>query len=470
LYIKKQAQPGRHSPVTLGFDGSLMPPAESPLDEAKSAPPSLDADNPYYLAAVAALARKRPVVAQQDIYNCKGMKLVAKGSEVSQLQFERLAQHKLRESLDHLLASERPIDSTTLAIEACKIIDNDRIYGRMATRSGDPLAVKHALEALKIPSLLLLRLTVMREQRRGMFDHSLRSAMIAYALAQRLGLSAAERYNLLIGALCHDIGEMHTDPALLERGHAITPDERRYIHVHPLSSYVLLHGIPGFPPAAAQAVLHHHERLDGSGYPHGLRCARIPPLAKLIAVADVAETVIRRFDLPRLDMLARLHHGRFDQAAVDALRDLIHATDKDALAAPHESATTAQLNHLSELLIAWHTLRDTFARQVTPAAPEQSPLAFLFERMSTVRQLILQAGFDPDHVDGMLDIARGDSAIQLELRSMLDELEWLLQDLANEIGRRAPELASLPSSPLSSLLNLLRPAWTGRCDGIDAAD
>jgi hypothetical protein len=443
-----------------------MPSAETPLDEVTSVPHGPDADNPYYLQAVAALARKRPVVAQEDIYNSQGMKLVAKGSQLSQLQFERLAQHKLTVPIDHLLASERPIDSTTLSLEACKIIEFDRIYGRMARRSGDPLAVKQALEALKIPSRLLLRLTVMREQRGGMFDHSLRTAMIAYALAQRLDLPAGDRYNLLIGALCHDIGEMHTDPALLERGHAITPEERRYIHVHPLSSYVLLHGIPGFPPAAAQAVLHHHERLDGSGYPHGLRCERIPPLSKLIAVADVAETVIRRFDLPRLDMLARLHHGRFDHAAVDVLRDLIHATEEDALVAPHESATTAQLNHLAELLQAWHTLREVFARQVAPAAPEQSPLAFLFERMSTVRQLILRAGFDPDHVDSMLDIARGDSAILLELRSMLDELEWLLQDLAYEIGRRAPELASLPASPLSSLLNLLRPAWTGRCDGL----
>ncbi|WP_295993287.1 HD domain-containing phosphohydrolase [Rugamonas sp.] len=435
---------------------------------AMSVPPAVAGagleESPYYLQAVAALARSRAVVAQDDIYSSQGMKLASKGVQVGPALLERLAQHKLTAPLDELLASERPINSTTLALEACKIIEHDRIYARMVNRSGDPLAVKHALEALAIPRKLLLRLTVMREQRRAIFDHSLRTGIIAYTLAQCLGLPAAERDKLLIGALCHDVGEMHTDPALLERGHAITPQERRYIHVHPLSSYVLLRGTEGFPAAAALAVLHHHERLDGSGYPHGLRCEAISSLGKLIAVADVAETVIRRFDLPRLDMLARLHHGRFDHAAVDALRDLIRATEKDALGTPQELVSGAQLQHLSQLLQGWLPLRSLLIAQIAPLAPEQSPLAFLFERMSTIRQLIVRAGFDPDHVGGMLDIARGDSAIMLELRSMLDEMEWLLLDLAHEIDRHAPDLGSLPARPLSHLLQLLRPAWSGRCD------
>ena len=250
---------------------------------------------------------------------------------------------------------------------------------------------------------------------------------------------------------------MHTDPLLLDSGHNITPDERRFIHVHPLTSHVLLNSINGFPPAARLAILQHHERLDGSGYPHGLRADRITPLAKLLAVADVAETVIRRFDLPRLDMLARLHHGRFDQAAADVLRDLIHATPQDAHHAAVEQGTAGQLAHLADLLRAWFALRSAFEHQVAPAAPERSPLAFLFERMNTIRQLVLQAGFDPDHSDSMLGIAQDHPHVLLELRTMLDEMEWLQLDLANEIDRRSAELLGLSRAPLSDLLRHLRP-------------
>ena len=415
-------------------------------------------ESPYYLQAVAALARQRAVMAHQDIYCHNGMKLVAKGTQLGDEQFERLAQHKLSEPLDRMLISERAIDATGLAIEAGKILERDAIYGRLGNRSGDPLAVKHGLAALKLPAALLMRLTVMREQRPAMFQHSLRTAMIAHALAQRLKLSAGDRELLLLAALCHDIGEMHTDPLLLESAHNITPEERRFVHVHPLTSHVLLNSINGFPPAARLAILQHHERLDGSGYPNGLRADKITPLAKLLAVADVAETVIRRFDLPRLDMLARLHHGRFDHAAADALRDLIHATPKDAHRAPQEElGAAAQLAHLAEVLRAWFALRSAFEHQVAPKAPERSPLAFLFERMTTIRQLVLQAGFDPDHSDSMLDIAHDDPNVLLELRTMLDEMEWLQLDLANEIDRRSAELLGLSSAPLHDLLKHLRP-------------
>jgi hypothetical protein len=95
---------------------------------------------------------------------------------------------------------------------------------------------------------------------------------------------------------------------------------------------------------------------------------------------------------------------------------------------------------------------------VAPRDPDDTPLAFLFERMASIRGLVLQAGFDPDHVDTMLSIAREDPGILGELRALLDELEWLLLDLANEIGRREPELAGMPHAPLDGLVHHLRHA------------
>lgn len=414
-------------------------------------------ESPYYLQAVAALARRQTVTAHEDIYCNNGMKLVAKGTALGEEQFQRLARHKLNEPLDNMLVSERAIDAAGLAIEAGKILDYDPIYSRLGSRSGDPLAIKHGLAALKLPAPLLMRLTVMREQRPEMFQHSLRTAMIASALAQHLKLTPAERAPLLLAALCHDLGEMHTDPALLASGHAITPDERRYVHVHPLASHAVLNAIKDFPPAARTAVLQHHERLDGSGYPNGLRADKITPLARLLAVADVAETVIRRFDLPRLDMLARLHYHRFDRAAGAALRDLIHATPEDAHHPPQELLDAAtKLARLADVLRSWFAQRSVFEHMAAPAEPDQSPLAFLFERMHTIRQLVLQAGFDPDRSESMLYIAQDDPDVLLELRTMLDEIEWLLQDLAIEIDRRAAQLQSLPPRPLQDMLSRLR--------------
>ncbi len=109
------------------------------------------------------------------------------------------------------------------------------------------------------------------------------------------------------------------------------------------------------------------------------------------------------------------------------------------------------------MLQAWFTLRDVFERQVAPAAPEASPLAFLFERMLAIRLLVLQTGIDPDHIDDILALSRDDPAILLELHTMLEEMDWLQLDLANEIDRRAPQLAGLASDALSGLVLHLRP-------------
>lgn len=427
-----------------------------PDTDACQKPHAAAGEHPHYLQAVAELGNERSVVAHQDIFSSSGIKLVAKGTRLTSQQFERLTQHKLSEPLDHMLESERPVDANGLATAAARILDHEPVYARLAARTGDPLAVKHALAGLKLPKALLMRLTVMRERRSEMFEHSIRASMIAYALAQRMGLPATDRYNLLMATLCHDFGEMHTDPALLAAGHDITPEERCYIHVHPVTSYVLLHDMSGFPQVAAQAILHHHERLDGSGYPNGLRSDKIAPLAKLLAVADVAETIIRRFDLPRLDVLVRLNQSRFDASVVGALRDLIHATPNDAAAKPNEHGAMTQLGHLAGLLHAWPVLRGSFVAAVAPRDPDDTPLAFLFERMASIRGLVLQAGFDPDHVDTMLSIAREDPGILGELRALLDELEWLLLDLANEIGRREPELTGMPHAPLDGLVHHLR--------------
>ncbi|MTV41948.1 hypothetical protein [Duganella radicis] len=72
-------------------------------------------ESPYYLQAVAALARRQAVTAHQDIYCDSGMKLVAKGTALGEEQFQRLARHKLAEPLDNMLISERAIDAASLS-------------------------------------------------------------------------------------------------------------------------------------------------------------------------------------------------------------------------------------------------------------------------------------------------------------------------------------------------------------------
>lgn len=424
-----------------------MPPTAPPTEP--------EGENPHYIRAVTEVGDARAIVASEDIFAASGTKLISKGAAINSHQFDRLSQHRLALPLDRMLSAEHPMDAGALALEVGKIVERDARYRRIVSRSGDPLGIKFALANLALPPPVQLRLTVMSERRPSMFQHGLRTAMLAYCLAARARLPEPARVTALLAALCHDFGEMHTDPAVLAAGHDITAAERRFVHVHPLTGQLLLRDL--LAPAAVQAILHHHERLDGSGYPYGLRAQQIGQLARLLAVADMAEAFISRDELARLDVSLRLNAKRFDPQLVALLRDLIQAPPGAAGPAPDDAGTAWRLANLDGLLQAWFGLRGLLAEQVAPADTSASPLAFLFERMAAIRSLVLQAGFDPDHMAGMLEIARDDPGMRQELDAMLDELAWLGRDLANEIERRAAQFAGLPQDALHNLIHHLRP-------------
>ena len=84
--------------------------------------------------------------------------------------------------------------------------------------------------------------------------------------------------------------------------------------------------------------------------------------------------------------------------------------------------------------------------------------------MDNIRGLILQAGFDPGNIPGVVAIAGDDAQILTELRDMLSEIDWLLRDLAHEIERRAPQLDGLSQVALEELVMQLRDSrLTGSC-------
>lgn len=413
-------------------------------------------ESPHFVRSVTEMGDTRDVIASEDIYASNGTKLLAKGARIDSKQFEKLTRYKLSAPLDQVLSSDKAVDAAMLAIEFDRIIENDASYRQLLARAGDPRQLKHCTANLRLHSTIELRLTVMADRHAEMYEHTLRTAIIAFACAQRMGVATADLPAVLLAALCHDFGEMHTDPRILDQSHHVTSEERRFVHVHPVTGYVLLKDLPGFPSAASKAVLQHHERLDGSGYPHALHGPQIERMARIVAAADVTETVLRRLDMQRLDMLYRINKPRFDGDVLAILRDLLQPQARQPDEGGPAGDPSERLNHLSELLQAWFDLRAMLRQRPAADAPG-SPLAFLFERMASIRSLVLQAGFDPDNMTSMLAMMQDDPAVLAELRAMLDEMDWLLADLANEIDRRSPELDGLSQGALKDLMQHLRP-------------
>ncbi len=120
--------------------------------------------------------------------------------------------------------------------------------------------------------------------------HQLRVAELCKAIAEEMGLPPDRIEGLYIGALLHDVGKLAVPAEILSKPAKLTSVERSLVERHTVVGYEILKEVE-FPWPVAEMALQHHERLDGSGYPHGLTGDRIVLEAKILAVADVVEAM-----------------------------------------------------------------------------------------------------------------------------------------------------------------------------------
>jgi PAS domain S-box-containing protein len=125
--------------------------------------------------------------------------------------------------------------------------------------------------------------------------HSRRVTNLTVRLAQAMGVGDAELVHVRRGALLHDIGKMGIPDSILLKPGPLTPEEWVVMRKHPQYAYDMLSPISYFRPAL-DIPYYHHEKWDGTGYPHGLRGEQIPLVARIFAVVDVWDAL--RFNRP----------------------------------------------------------------------------------------------------------------------------------------------------------------------------
>lgn len=158
--------------------------------------------------------------------------------------------------------------------------------------------------------------------------HQRNVALLSVAIGKEMGLDEEQINAIRLGASIHDIGKIHVPAEILNTPRRLSEIEFELIKTHPQQGYEILKDVD-FPWPIQDVILQHHERLDGSGYPYGLKGNEICLESRIVAVADVVEAICNhrpyRSALGIDDALKVIKQGRkllFDEDAVDACLSL----------------------------------------------------------------------------------------------------------------------------------------------------
>jgi putative nucleotidyltransferase with HDIG domain len=126
------------------------------------------------------------------------------------------------------------------------------------------------------------------------YQHCLRVTGLAVAFGQHIGVSRADRQRLSFAGMLHDIGKARIPLAILEKPGPLDEGELTVMRKHPQYGLDALGSVSTLPAEMLDMVVHHHEYLDGSGYPHQLKASEISDLVRIITISDVFGALIER--------------------------------------------------------------------------------------------------------------------------------------------------------------------------------
>ena len=220
--------------------------------------------------------------------------------------FGTKARHFVGQTFEHLIIPGKPTELDIIIGDGKSVVAEMRV---METEWEGKKAYLASLRDITDRKRMQLRLQVSLDNLKEVMDgtiramalavemrdpytsgHQHRVAQLAQAIAEEINLPADTIEGVYMAASIHDIGKISLPAEILSKPLKLTEIERKMIQAHSKVGYDILNGVD-FSWPIAQIVLQHHERMDGSGYPHGLGGKEVLIEARIVGVADVVETM-----------------------------------------------------------------------------------------------------------------------------------------------------------------------------------
>ncbi|WP_295853570.1 HD domain-containing phosphohydrolase [uncultured Xylophilus sp.] len=412
-------------------------------------------DDTHYRRAFGAMCDRSVVSAQAAIYAENGNKLLEAGARIDSALYARLVRHRLSHPIDQQIGIEGMVTLQDLEARARALAERSALVRRMvqALGSTDPLVVP--LRTVPLPGAFALRLTLMRDRYPQLLDLSLKTTMVALYLGRRAGNGERQIAALAAAGLLHDLGMLHMDPAWLAPHRTMSAAERRHLRAHPITGMLLLREQGGYTPEAVAAVFEHHERLDGSGYPRGLRGGAISPLGQTLMLAELAAALSAKFGeaaIYRLGLVLRLNQRGLPAAATGEILALLRDATPVGAAPEAHAAPQQHFEQLAAAFDRWSELQPPAGGGASAAATATPAHAWLSARLAGLRRVLTEAGGDPDEPAYLLAQADDeDPHHRADADAVGREALWQLGAISREALQRWPALAAGETAEASDM-------------------
>lgn len=385
-------------------------------------------DTEHFVHHVTQVGETRDVHTREAVYNAHGQKLIEAGQRVDRRLFDRLTAHKLLRPLDASIDVAAPVDREALRATAERLAEEDPLTRALLAVTSRPREAVAMPASLALDPLLAGKLSILQERMPDAFDHAVQVAVGASALGMELRPpDTAFARDLATAGLFHDIGYLHIDPAIFTSHAPLSAEQERQLRSHPVIAWLTLKRFPACHPGASHAVLQHHERLDGSGYPRGHAGDALEPAGRCLAVMELATALCGRQDP---DAFAAVLKGHADQLDSAALRVMLQAVDHCPVY-PDDGATTPQAD------IDWSALRAAIecveAGQALRERADPYWDALLGRHLDPLTRLLDRAGLSGLPLDLIRESVAGDPSLQVEIEALQNDTRYRLRLLARQL-------------------------------------
>ena len=389
----------------------------------------IDPSDDHYLETVTDLGEVEDIIAAEDVYSQSGALLIKQGAKINKKSYNALVKHKLKDSIDNMVSVSNAVTNHELALDFYSQLEQFDLFKQLSPSIQNPERLKNCLRQVDLNAAMRTKISVAKKSDIDLYEHLLRVAIGSVMIGMFMHLNDNDCGILAVAGLFHDLGQLHIDPALLQAEKTLTAKELQFIYAHPLIMYQQLIAIDAYPKEIALAILEHHERIGGNGYPKGLS-EYSNTYSAILAITEVLISMAESQPLDRVMVALKTNHTKFDKSVMNALFKVLVTREKPA----NELEKTKQDLAVIEALLKdrvkhWREIEPDIKKQ------ESSPLIKKLQtRMFEFRQSTRSWGIDIEHEDLLINCGDEPDAIG-ELVMLLEEALYILRDICREFYR-----------------------------------